>query len=183
MYDGAVQPYTVNVAITRQAVGLARPAGVMVEGEIGRIGGAEEGVQVRPEEEDLTDPEEARRYVAETDVDALAVAVGTAHGRVIRAGHLALDRIAAIRDRTGVPLVLHGASGVPDADMRAAIAAGIAKVNVATDLNRAFLAALAETLPAAVQRNDPRLALAAAREAATEVARAKIRLFGGAGRA
>jgi fructose-bisphosphate aldolase class II len=183
MYDGAAQPYAVNVAVTRRATALAAPAGVMVEGEIGQVGGAEEGVQVRPEDEDLTDPSEAARYVAETGVDALAIAAGTAHGRVIRAGHLAIERIAEIRACTRTPLVLHGASGVPDGDMRAAIAAGIAKINVATDLNRAFLAALAQTIEVGVAQNDPRAPLAASRAAVEEVVRAKIRLFGGSGMA
>jgi fructose-bisphosphate aldolase class II len=183
MYDGSAQPYAVNAETCRLVRQLARPAGVMVEGELGRIGGNEEGVTVAPEEEDLTDPAEAERFVVETGVDALAVAVGTAHGRVLRGGTLRIDRIEAIRARVGIPLVLHGASGVPEEDMRRAIAAGIAKVNVATETNRAFLAALAQNLSEGVARNDPRAPLAAARDAAQAAIQAKLRLFGSSGRA
>ena len=127
-------PLEENIAITSKAVSIARECGVPLEGELGHVGSARD--------EDLgefTDVGEAERFVAETGVAALAVMVGTAHGRYKQAPKLDIARIAAIRERTGVPIVLHGGSGVADDQVRMAIDAGVRKVNFGTDLCYSFL--------------------------------------------
>lgn len=147
MIDASDKPLAENIAITRQVVAYAHARGVSVEAELGRIGKAddEDNVETADDEELYTDPAEARQFVAETGVDALAVSVGTVHG-VYRVKQLRIDfeRLRALRAVTGVPLVLHGGSGVaPDMIHRAVhIEGGVSKVNIATDLERALLAAL-----------------------------------------
>jgi ketose-bisphosphate aldolase len=132
MIDGSQLPFEQNVEITARVVELARAYGAGVEGELGGIAG-EEGVadtgHDAPEEIPFTDPEEAVRFVEQTGVDALAIAVGTAHGIYAQAPRISFETISAIAERTSVPLVLHGATGVPDADMRRSVELGVRKVN------------------------------------------------------
>ncbi|WP_348788592.1 class II fructose-bisphosphate aldolase [Leifsonia sp. NPDC080035] len=138
MFDGSTLPYEENVAATVRVVEYAHANEVSVEGELGEIGGKDgahaPGVR--------TDPAEARRFVAETGVDALAVAVGSSHAMTERTARLDLGLIAALRHAVPVPLVLHGSSGVPDETIEAAIRSGITKVNVSTQLNRFFTEAI-----------------------------------------
>lgn len=183
MVDGSKLPLEANIAMTRQVVEIAHAMGVSVEGELGRIGGTEEHVQVASWEETLTEPEEARRFVAETGVDALAVAIGTAHGRYRGVPRLDFDRLQVIRQLTGIPLVLHGSSGVPDEDVRRAITLGVRKVNIDTDIRIAFVEKMREVLTARPEEIDPRRVLGPAKEAAREVIRHKMRVFGCAGQA
>jgi fructose-bisphosphate aldolase class II len=134
MIDASALPLEENIRVTRRAVELCEACGVPVEGELGHVGG------VRDEKmSDFTDLEEAERFAKETGVSALAVMVGTAHGRYKKAPVLDIPRTRAIRERTGLPIVLHGGSGVPDEQLRLAIEAGVRKVNFATDLYYAFL--------------------------------------------
>lgn len=132
MIDGSRLPLAENIATTRRVAETAHAAGAGVEAELGHVGSGKD--YAREAGQGLTDPEEAVRFVAETGVDTLAVAVGTAHGLYDGEPKLALDRLAALRDRLDVPLVLHGGSGLSDDQYRAAIARGIAKINIFTNL-------------------------------------------------
>ena len=135
MIDASEADFAQNVALTRKVVELARKTGANVEAELGFVAklGQEENSA------GLTDPDEAARFVRETGVDSLAVAIGTAHGFYKSTPRLDMERLAAIHARTGAPLVLHGGSGVDEAAIRAAVARGICKVNVATETKDAFV--------------------------------------------
>lgn len=180
MIDAAALEFEANAAAAARVVGLAHPAGVGVEAELGVVGGKGGPVDAVSSR---TDPALAREFVARTGIDALAVAVGTSHRMAGGAAELDLGLLRALAREVPVPLVLHGASGVADAQLREAIAAGIAKVNVATQLNLAFTAALRRELAADPEAVDPRRSLGAAREAVTDVVRRYLRLLGSAGRA
>ncbi|NMB45179.1 MAG: class II fructose-bisphosphate aldolase [Firmicutes bacterium] len=142
MVDASHEHLDDNIAITRKVVEYAHPKGVSVEAELGRIG-TTDFVETDTDEELFTVPEEARRFVEETEVDALAISVGTAHGvYMVRQPRVDYERVKAIRALTDVHLVLHGGSGVPSEMIRKAIqcpGGGISKVNIATDLEVAFL--------------------------------------------
>ena len=126
MFDAATLPYADNVRATREAADLLHGAGLWLEAELGEIGGKDgaHAPHVR------TDPDEAERYVAETGVDALAVAVGSSHAMTDRSASLDLELVGRLRQAVPVPLVLHGSSGVSDEGLRAAVAAGLVKINV-----------------------------------------------------
>ena len=181
MIDGSGLPYEQNRDLTRQVVGLAHPRGISVEAELGRLAGAEVRGDVSKEEAMQTDPEEAQRFVEETGVDALAVAIGNAHGLYAYEPELNLPRLAQIASKVVVPLVLHGGSGTPDEQVREAIKLGITKVNVCTE----FIAAFGRAYTTAQEKTDfkynvPAL-FGAGRTAGTELAAAKMRLFAGEG--
>lgn len=148
MIDMSAKPLAENIAITREVVEYAHSRGVSVEAELGRIG-TTDFVETDEDEELYTDPTEAGQFVRETGVDALAVSVGTAHGVYnVRQPKVDIKRLTAIRQQTDVHLVLHGGSGVPAEMIHAAInlaGGGISKVNIATDLELAALAALGRT--------------------------------------
>lgn len=173
MVDGSHLPFEDNVALTRETVRLAALYGAWVEGELGSIPG-DEDVSRASAAGALTDPALAAEFVARTGVDALAVAVGNVHGTASGPTPLDLDRLEAIRAVVPVPLVLHGASGLPVDELHAARARGVAKVNVNTELRVAFLAALSDALPAATPSADVACALSRARDAVTAVVRTKI---------
>jgi fructose-bisphosphate aldolase class II len=168
MFDASALPYAENVRATADITRWCQDQGIWVEAELGEIGG-KDGVHSPTAR---TRPDEAASYAAATGVDALAVAVGSSHAMLTRDAVLDLGLIAQIRNAVGVPLVLHGSSGVPDRDLAAAIAAGMTKINVATQLNKAFTAALRHCLAADPNLVDPRRYSAAGRDAiAAEVAR------------
>ncbi|WP_156753266.1 class II fructose-bisphosphate aldolase [Actinokineospora pegani] len=168
MFDASADPYADNVARTREIVRRCHDRGVGVEAELGEVGG-KDGVHAPGAR---TDPAEAAAYVAATGVDALAVAVGSSHAMRTRDAVLDFDRIAELRAAVAVPLVLHGASGVPDADLARAVRAGLTKVNISTHLNAAFTRAARAALAADPALVDPRRYLGPARAAvATEAAR------------
>jgi len=168
MYDAAAAPYGQNVRATADVVRWCHERGVWVEAELGEIGG-KDGVHAAGAR---TSPAEAARYAAATGVDALAVAVGSSHAMLTRDAVLDAGLIAEIHRAVPVPLVLHGSSGVPDAGLAAAVAAGMTKINVATQLNKAFTGAVRACLAADPALVDPRRYGAAAREAvAAEVTR------------
>ena len=152
----------------RAATDLAHAAGVWVEAELGYVGGKEGGAPLSAHAPGVrTDPEEAADFVRATRVDALAVAVGSSHAMTTRTARLDSGLIARLHDRLSVPLVLHGSSGVPAEEMRAAIAAGIAKVNYGTGLNASMTAAVREVLANDPELVDPRKYLSPARAAMT----------------
>lgn len=136
MIDKSLLPFEENIVETKKIVEMCKPIGVAVEGEIGHVGVAANGDEQTTE---YTTVEEAKTFVEATGVSALAVAVGTAHGRYKKAPVLAIDRIAEIHKAVDAAVVLHGGSGVPDDQIRAAIKAGIRKINFGTDLCYSFL--------------------------------------------
>jgi fructose-bisphosphate aldolase class II len=168
MYDGSRLGDEANRTATRAVVQRCHAAGVSLEAELGEIGG-KDGVHAPGVR---TDPAAAAQFVADCGVDALAVAVGSSHAMTSRTAELDVDLIAAIHERVPVPLVLHGASGVPDADLALAVRAGMTKVNIATHLNKAFTTALRQHLAEDQDVVDTRRYLGIARDAvAAEAAR------------
>lgn len=137
MIDASALPFEDNVRITRQVVEAAHARGVGVEAELGGLAAGEASHEFSSGVEALTDPEQARDFVAQTGVDALAVSVGTVHGLYKGDPHIDLPRLEAIRQRVGIPLVLHGGTGVPAELLRESIARGVAKVNVNTEVSLA----------------------------------------------
>ncbi len=182
MFDGSALPYAENVAITRRVCEIAHAVGIPVEAELGRVLQAEDGVSPEEVAAAMTDPDQAHDFIVRTGADSLAVAVGSVHAMRAQEAGLDLDRIEAIREQTGVPLVLHGSSGVKEESLREAIARGICKINVATYLNQAFVRGLREGLAKNPDEVDPRKFLTLAKEYLKEAVREKIRLFGSAGR-
>lgn len=178
MIDGSKLPYLQNVSLVKQVVQLAKSSGVAIEAELGRIGGVEDQLAVDQREASFTVPAEAQAFVATTGIDTLAVAIGTAHGEYRGEPKLDFDRLGAIRNLVEIPLVLHGASGVPDESIREAIHRGICKINIATELKNPMVAAIRSCLAGNPKENDPRHYLGAAKEAVKKVVREKIRLCG-----
>ena len=178
MQDGSALPFDENVTLTRSAVEMCSVLDVGVEGEIGHVGSAADDSMG-----EFTDPAEAAEFVRQTGVCCLAVLVGNAHGHYKKTPRLDIERIKAIRQSCGVPLVLHGGTGIPDDQVKAAVAAGIRKMNIGTDVCCAF----AEGTKAAV--NDPNHHLAVdvfmkgAIASVKELALNKIRLTGADGKA
>ncbi|MEU1179269.1 class II fructose-bisphosphate aldolase [Streptomyces sp. NPDC005820] len=155
MVDGSHLPFAENIALTREAVRRARDHGAWVEAELGALPGDEDvSTNATACAAALTDPAQAAEFVAATDVDALAVAVGNVHGFTAAPIRLDLDRLSAIHSAVPVPLVLHGASGVPEPQLRAALTRGVAKINVNAELRRAYLEATAAALPSALPGSD-----------------------------
>lgn len=173
MYDGAKLPFDENVAATCRVVAAAHDAGIAVEAELGEIGGKDgahaPGVR--------TDPEEAARFVADTGVDALAVAVGSSHAMTARTAELDLDLIARLRAAVPVPLVLHGSSGVADDVIVRGIRSGLVKINVSTHLNAHFTGAIRSYLAEHPATVDSRKYVAAGTAALANEAARLLRLF------
>ena len=150
MIDGSVHSFEENVALTKKIVDLAANVGVGVEGEIGHIGSVNDEAM-----DEFTDPKEAGEFVRRTGVTCLAVLIGNAHGHYKKPPKLDIERVKAIREATGgIPLVLHGGSGIPDDQVKAAIAAGVRKMNIGTDVCCAFAEGTKATL------DDPKRSLA-----------------------
>lgn len=183
MFDGSMLPFDQNVAITRKVVDMAHPVGVSVEGELGRVAGTEDELSIEEVKVLLTQPEQAAEFVKLTGVDALAVSVGSVHRMRVQAATLDINRIRKIKEMTGIPLVLHGSSGVTDDSIRKAINEGICKINVATALNMAFVRGMGEAMREDPDEVDPRKIIGRGKEKLKEVVREKIRLFGSCGKA
>ena len=205
MIDGSFLKFDENVAVTKRVVNVAHPKGVSVEAELGKLAGVEER-SVAEKEAILTDPETAVEFVEKTGVDTLAVAIGTSHGayKFKSEAKLDLERLKTISEKISVPLVLHGASsvpqwivekankygaelsgakGIPEEQIKKAISLGIAKINIDTDLRLAFTATVREVLTNSPKNFDPRKILGPAKDAMKEVAKGKMQLFGSAGKA
>jgi fructose-bisphosphate aldolase class II len=179
MYDAGALSYDENVARTREIAGRAHEAGLWVEAELGYVGG-KPGAPLSAHAEGVrTDPDEAVVFVAETGVDALAVAVGSKHAMHERTARLDLDLISDLRARLAVPLVLHGSSGVPDEELRAAVAAGMTKINIGTALNIAMSRSVRGALAVDDTVVDPRVYLAPARLEMSRVAEHLLRVCAG----
>ncbi|MBI4146893.1 class II fructose-1,6-bisphosphate aldolase [Candidatus Woesearchaeota archaeon] len=204
MYDGSHLPFEQNVKNTKKVVGWASKKGIGVEGELGTIGGAEEKIVSR--QIIYTDPDAAVEFVDKTGVDALAIAIGTSHGayKFSGSGRLDIHLLKTIKQKLNMPLVLHGASGVPswlvtlaarygahlgkpegvpDDQVALAVKNGINKVNTDTDLRLAFDAAVRKFVAEKPEDFDPRHILAPARELMQQVVEHRIQLFGSSGKA
>jgi fructose-bisphosphate aldolase, class II len=165
MVDAGALPYDQNVAITAEATRGLHEQGLAVEAELGYVGGKDTQATNAHASGVRTDPRQAAEFVNATGVDALAVAVGSSHAMTAQTAELDLDLITALRDALPIPLVLHGSSGVPDHTLRAAVRAGIVKVNIGTALNVAYTGALREAMSDGA---DPRKPLNAARQAVAD---------------
>jgi fructose-bisphosphate aldolase, class II len=203
MIDASKHEFKDNIRMTRKVVGMAHRKGVSVEAELGTIGGVEDNVSAKTII--LTEPDDAKEFVGKTGCDTLAVAIGTSHGAYKFAGKSKLDiaRLKLIKRKVKVPLVLHGASGIPqwvvrkatlfgamlgkargvsEEDIRAAVHNGISKVNIDSDLRLTFDATVREVLKNRPEEFDPRKILGPARDAITEMIRYKMRLFSSSGK-
>lgn len=183
MVDGSKHPIEENIAITKLVVDIAHSVDVSVEGELGKIGGVEDHIVVDEREATFTDPDEAVRFVKETGVDLLAIAVGTAHGVYKGEPKLDFDRIKIIKEKTNMPLVLHGSSGVPYESLEKAVSLGINKINIDTDIRAAFAQAVKDFLKENPDNINPRKILGPARMSMKEVVMEKMKVFGSVGRA
>ncbi|WP_067622188.1 class II fructose-bisphosphate aldolase [Alicyclobacillus acidiphilus] len=181
MIDASEHPYQKNVEIVREVVAYAHERGASVEAELGHVGKGESFDSQEAVENAFTNPDDAKSFFEDTGIDALAVAFGTKHGVYKHTPKLDLDRLSHIREIVGIPLVMHGTSGLSDADIQRAIASGIAKVNVFTELAEAAKQAFLK----AVENPKTRFpdAMVAAREAFQKRVEHYMRVCGSAGRA
>lgn len=171
MVDGSHLPFAENIALTKEAVRRARDHDAWVEAELGALPGDEDvSTDAVAHRAAMTDPAQAAEFVAATGVDALAVAVGNVHGFTREPVRLDLERLAALHDVVPVPLVLHGASGLPVEELHGALARGVAKVNVNAELRRAYLESVRATLPAALPGSDVVSVWSAGRDAVRDAA-------------
>jgi len=174
MIDGSHLPFAANIELVKTVTDYCHRYDVSVEAELGRLGGQEDDLVVDGKDALYTNPDQAFEFVQKTGIDSLAVAIGTAHGLYTATPKLDFERLAEIRQRVDVPLVLHGASGLPAEDIRKAISLGICKVNVATELKIAFSDALKTYLAAHPGASDPRHYMVPAKTAMKEVVRKVI---------
>jgi fructose-bisphosphate aldolase, class II len=174
MFDGSALAFDENVRCTREVVRMAHARGVLVEAEMGRLPGREETLEVTEAEALFTDPKQAKEFWDQTGVDLLAISFGTAHGFYKREPRLDFEVIRATRALTDAPLVMHGGTGVPDDDVRRAIAAGVKKVNIGTELKHAYVTSLRESLARQEKEIDPRKILVHARDAVQKAVEGRL---------
>lgn len=182
MIDASHFPLAENIEKVRDAVRLCHAFDASVEAELGRLGGQEDDLVVEEGDSFFTDPVVAKHFVESTRIDSLAVAIGSAHGLYQGTPKLDFRRLEQIRQLVDIPLVLHGASGIPDAMIHEAIALGICKVNVATELKIAFADAVKDYFTAHPDANDPRKYIVPGKLAMQKVVEEKIKVCGSAGR-
>ena len=201
MFDGSALPYKENLKTTKRLVEMAHKKGISVEAELGAIAGIEDFVSVEARDAHFTNPDQAVEFVIKTGCDALAIAIGTSHGayKFKNESNLDFRRLKEIKSKINVPLVLHGASGIPadvkkiciehgckiedamgvsDANIRKAVKLGINKINIDSDLRIAFDAGVRRFLAENPEVIDPRKILGPAKELITQVARQKMKMFG-----
>ncbi len=181
MIDGSKLEFEDNIALSKRVADACAPSGIPVEAELGKVGGKEDDLSC--DDPGYTDPDDAVRFVNETGVTSLAVAIGTAHGIYKGEPKLDVDRLSDIRKVVSIPLVLHGASGVPDEAVRDCIRRGISKVNFATELRIAFSDGIKEYLKGDPDVFDPKKYGAVGMRKVTELVKAKIRVCGSDGKA
>jgi tagatose 1,6-diphosphate aldolase GatY/KbaY len=181
MIDGSKLPYEENAALTKRVCDFARERGVPVEGEIGVIGGKED--TTRTDSGVYTDPAQAAAFASLTGVSSLAISIGTAHGFYKAVPVLDLDLVTETKKRTNVPLVLHGASGLPDETVSQAARRGMSKINFATELRDVYTKALKEYIASDPGVFDPKKYGTHAREAVKELVKHKMKVCMSGGRA
>jgi ketose-bisphosphate aldolase len=182
MIDASAKPFAENLAATRQVVEMARRTGASVEAEMGRIVGVEDDIFVKHEDASLADPREAVEFCKGLGLAAFAPAIGTAHGIYKGEPKIALDRLEVIARQSGVPIALHGGTGLADDVFRKAIALGCAKLNISTAIKYAFIDGFVD-YHAAHKEYEPLKPIGAQLEKVREVITTNIRLFGGEGKA
>lgn len=182
MIDGSKKPFEENIALTRSVTDATHPGGIPVEGELGRVGGKEDDLDngdVNP----YTDPQEAREFVERTNVDSLAVGVGTSHGIYKGTPKVNVELVTEIKKVVEVPLVLHGTSGVPDDQVRECVKRGMCKVNYATDLRIAFTKGVKAYMKENPDAFDPKKYAAWGMEEVKKYVMQKMEVVGSVGRA
>ncbi|MBS6005421.1 MAG: tagatose bisphosphate family class II aldolase [Clostridium baratii] len=183
MIDASHENYENNIRIVKEVVDYAHKFDATVEAELGRLGGQEDDLVVDEKDTMYTNPEQAKDFVEKTGIDSLAVAIGTAHGLYKGKAKLDFDRLKEIREKVDIPLVLHGASDVPDELVKKAISLGICKVNVATDLKIPFSDAVKKYFIDNPTANDPRKYMTPGKEAMKAIVKHKIMVCGSNNRA
>ncbi len=178
MIDASKHSYEDNIKIVKEVVDYAHKFDTTVEAELGRLGGQEDDLVVNEKDAMYTNPLQAKDFVEKTGIDSLAIAIGTAHGLYKGEPKLDFDRLKEIRKTVDIPLVLHGASDVPDELVKKAISLGICKVNIATDLKIPFSKALKQYFVENPKANDPRKYMTPAKEAMKKIVEHKIEVCG-----
>lgn len=181
MIDGSKLELDENIALSKRVADACRPSNIPVEAELGKVGGKEDDLSC--DDPGYTDPDDAVRFVNETGVTSLAVAIGTAHGIYKGEPKLDVQRLSEIRKVVSIPLVLHGASGVPDEAVRDCIKRGISKVNFATELRIAFSDGIKEYMKKDPDVFDPKKYCAVGMEKVTQLVKQKIEVCGSEGKA
>lgn len=176
MIDASHYNYEENIKIVSEVVNLSHKYNATVEAELGMLGGKEDDLVVDEKDSKYTNPKQASDFVKKTGIDSLAVAIGTAHGLYKEKPKLDFERLKEIREFVDIPLVLHGASGIPNEDVRRTISLGISKVNIATELKIPFSNELRKYLIEYPQENDPRKYMKDAKDAMSKVVKEKILL-------
>jgi tagatose 1,6-diphosphate aldolase GatY/KbaY len=183
MIDASAQPFAENLALSRRVVEMARPKGITVEAELGAIVGVEDDIHVREQEAHLADPEQAVAFCAAVGPDCFAPAIGTAHGIYKGEPKIAYHILEQVAARTGVPIALHGGTGLSDEVFRRCISLGCVKVNISTQLKYAFIDGFVGYHNAHSDQYDPLKVLQAQFEEVRKAVAGNIRLFGSAGQA
>jgi len=179
MVDGSELPYNENVAFTKEVVKFAHAVGVAVEAELGHVGREGNNIPIGDKRETtMTDPNVAKKFTDDTEIDTLAVAIGTTHGIYKGKPKLDFKRLALIRKTVDVPIVIHGASGLDDVSITRLIGEGASKINIATDLKISMATAIRLYFTNNPKENDPRKYMEVGRKAVKEVVKKKIRLCG-----
>lgn len=181
MIDGSREDFDGNVALSKKVADVANALGIPVEAELGKVGGKEDDLEA--DADTNTDPREAKEFVEKTGVTSLAVAIGTAHGFYAGTPVLDKERVSEIRALVDVPLVLHGASGLSDEDVKDCVKRGMCKVNFATELRAAYTDAVRELLDEKPETFDPKKFGAAGIEAVKELVKNRMKVCGCDGRA
>ncbi|MBT2291151.1 ketose-bisphosphate aldolase [Paenibacillus albidus] len=183
MIDASMFSFAENVERTCKVMEVAAASGVNVEAELGKVGGVEDHIVVDELHAELADPEECRLFMERTGVNTLAPAIGTAHGIYKGVPNIDFARIAQIAECVEAPLVLHGGSGIPEEQVKQAVALGMAKVNIATELRIVFSDAIKQVFADHAEENDPRKYMVPAKEAVKRLAMDKMRMCGCIGKA
>ncbi len=183
MIDGSHHPLEENIAVTKRVIEVAHALGISVEAELGRIGGQEDDLIVNDADAMYAIPAECDQLVRETGVDCFAPALGSVHGPYKGEPKLGFGRMEEVMKLTGVPLVLHGGTGIPTHDIKRAISLGTAKINVNTESQMSSAATVRKVLAEKPNEYDPRKYLGPARDAIKETVKGKMKEFGSSGQA
>lgn len=181
MIDGSHEDFEHNVELTKKVVDVAKACGIPVEAELGKVGGKEDDLEA--EEDGNTDPQEAKEFVDRTGVSSLAIAIGTAHGFYAGTPVLDKERVSEVKELVSVPLVLHGASGLSDEDVKECVRRGMCKVNFATELRVAYTEAGKKLLQEKPETFDPKKLGIAGMEAVKELVKERMCVCGCNGKA
>lgn len=182
MIDASSKPFEENLALSKQVVEMAAPRGVSVEAELGEIGGVEDDIAVADEDAHLVDPEKAKRFCEQLDLHCFAPAIGTAHGVYKGEPRLAFDRLETVAAQTGVPIALHGGTGLSEDVFRRCIALGACKVNISTQLKHAFHDSFVQYHAANPTEYNPLKVIEAQMKAIDDAVREDIEIFGSCGK-